>query len=93
MNTLLILASAVTEYVSISAFASLVGILIDNASSTVGLKICARTAGIEKCQSIFKKKKKKLDKIVLLAKTNLNNREVLISKMLIDSYISDYDSL
>ena len=40
MNTyLLVLASAVTGYVSISPFASLFGIPIDIASSAVGLKI------------------------------------------------------
>ena len=38
--------------------------------------------------SIIKKKKKKHDKIVLLAKYKLNNIEVLISKALIDSNIS-----
>ena len=37
---------------------------------------------------IIKKKKKKHDKIVLLGKSKLNTIEVLISKVLIDSYIS-----
>ena len=37
---------------------------------------------------IVKKKKKKHDKIVLAAKTKLNSIEVLISKALINSYIS-----
>ena len=36
----------------------------------------------------MKKKKKKHDKIVLLAKSKLNSIEVLISKALIDSNIS-----
>ena len=36
----------------------------------------------------MKKKKKKHDKIVLLAKSKLNRIEVLISKALIDSNIS-----
>ena len=39
-------------------------------------------------KSIIKKKKKKHDKIVLLAKFKLNSIEVLISKALIDSNIS-----
>ena len=38
--------------------------------------------------SIIKKKEKKHDKIVLLAKSKLNTIEVLISKALINSYIS-----
>ena len=41
-------SSAVTGCVSISAFASLVGIPISIATSAVGLKICAITAGIKK---------------------------------------------
>ena len=36
----LILVNGITRYVAISAFASLFGISIDTASSTVGLKIC-----------------------------------------------------
>ena len=39
-------------------------------------------------KSIIKKIKKKHDKIVLLGKDKLNTNEVLISKSLIDSYIS-----
>ena len=41
-----------------------------------------------KYKSIIKKKKKKHNKIVLLGKDTLNTIEVLISKALIDSYIS-----
>ena len=44
---------------------------IDN--SAVGLKSCALTAGIKKYNSIIKKKKKKHDKRVLLAKTRPNS--------------------
>ena len=57
-------------------------------SSAIGLKICAIDAGIKKYRSIIKKKKKKHDRIVLLAKSKLNNIEVLICKALIDSVIS-----
>ena len=53
-------------------------------SSALRLKICAITAAIEKYKSSIKKKKKKHDKIVLLAKSKLNSIEVLISKVLID---------
>ena len=44
----LILASTITGCVSISAFASLVGIPIGITSSTIGLNICAITARIKK---------------------------------------------
>ena len=70
-------------------FASLVGIPIGIPSSVVGLKLCVITAVIKKYKSIIKKKgKKEHDKIVLLAKDKLNTIEVLISKDLIDSYIT-----
>ena len=84
---LLILVSTVSGCVSISTFASLVGIPIGITSSVIGLKMCVITAGIKEHKSIIKKKKKH-DKIVLLAKAKLDSIEVLISKALIDSNIS-----
>ena len=83
-----VLGFAVTGSVSISAFASLVAIPIRITSSAVGRTICAITAGIKKFKSIFKKKKKKRDKTVLLARPKLNTKEVLFSGTLTDSYIS-----
>ena len=83
----LILASAGIGCVSISAFASLVCVVVGITSSAVGINICAITAGIKKYKSIIKKKKKKHDKIVLLGKDKLNTIEVLIFTALIDSYI------
>ena len=83
----LVLASAITGCVSICDFASLVGIPIGITSSAIGLKVCGITAGIKKHKVIIKKKKKKHDNIVLLAKSKLNSIEVLISKALIDSVI------
>ena len=56
--------------------------------SAAGLKICAIAAGIKKYKSTIKKKKKKHDKIILLAKSKLNSIEVLISEALINSVIS-----
>ena len=55
---LLILVSTVTACIFISAFASLVVILVGITSSAVGLKICVITAGIKKYKSIIKKKEK-----------------------------------
>ena len=84
----LIAISTITGCVSISAFTSLVGIRTGITSSVIGLKVCVIIAGTKKYKSINRKKKKKHDKIVLLAKSKLNNIEVLISKTLIDSNIS-----
>ena len=67
-----LLASTVTGYVSISAFASLLCVPADITSPAVGSKICTITAGTKKYKSITKKKKKKHDKIVLLGKNKLN---------------------
>ena len=83
-----ILASTITGCVFNSAFASLVGIPIGITRSAIGQIICAITARIKKYKSIFKKKKKNHDKIVLLAKSKLNSIEFLTSKALIDSIIS-----
>ena len=63
----LIVYSTISGCVSISAFTSLVGIPIGIASSTIVLK----TAGIKMYTSIIEKKRKKHDKIVLLAKSKL----------------------
>ena len=73
----LILSSNITGCVSISDFCSLVGIPVGITSSAIGLKIFAATAGIRKYESTIKKKKKH-DKITLLAKSELNRTEVLI---------------
>ena len=85
---LLIIASTVIGFVSISAFASLVCVPVRITSSVLGINTCAITSGIKKYKSVIKKKKKKHDKIVLLGKDNLNTIEVLVSKALVDSYIS-----
>ena len=52
----LILAPTTTVCTLIFAFTSLTGILMGITSSSIGLKICAVTAGIKKYKSIIKKK-------------------------------------
>ena len=84
---LLILVSVVTGCVSISDFASLVSIPMKSLNFSVGVEIFAKSSWIKKYKSMIKKKKK-YDKIVFLAKTKLNNIEVLICKSIINWYIS-----
>ena len=84
----LILVSTITRCISISAFASLLGIPIGITSSVVGLNICVITAGIKKYKPVIKKKKRKHDKIVLLSKSTLNSIEDVIYKTFIYSVIS-----
>ena len=66
----LVVASTIIGCISISAFASFLGIPIGITSSAIRLKICAITAEIKNYESIIKKKKKKHNKIVLLVKPN-----------------------
>ena len=82
------LTSVVTVYISISAFAPLLGIPIRITSFAIWLKVCAITARIKKCKSIINKKKKKHDEIVLLTKTKLNSIEVFILNAWIYSNVS-----
>ena len=83
IDHLLIVISTNNRCITISAFASLVGIPIGVTSSEIRLKICAITAGIKKYSSIMKKKKKKHEEIALLVLL-----EVLIFITLIESNIS-----
>ena len=80
----LVFISAASACVSISTFASIVAIPVGIASSAIGTKICI-TEGIKKYQSTNKKKRKKHNKLFLLAKTKFNTTEDLISKALINS--------
>ena len=82
------LISTITGCVSIFTFTSLVVILYRNCKFYNRLKMCVITAGIKKYKSIIKKTRKRHDKMVLLAKSKLNSKKVLISKALIDSKIS-----
>ena len=61
-------ASTITECISISGFASLLGIPVGITSSTIGLRICVIAAEIKKYKPIIKENKKKHNKIVFLGK-------------------------
>ena len=83
----------VSRCVSISAFASLVGIPIGITSCAIRLKICLEIEGMKKYKSKIKNKKKKHDEIILLAKSKLNSTEFFIPKALIDLNISRHDEM
>ena len=85
---LLILVLTFSGCDSISSFASLVCVAVGFTNSALGTKTCAITAGTKKYISVTMKKNKKHDKRAFLGKDTLNTTEVLISKALIDSYIS-----
>ena len=87
VKQLVVLVSTVAGCVSVSVFPSLIPLPVFVTSSAVAVKICAINAGIKNYKSIIKKKKKKHDKIVLVAKDKLNTVEVLISKALTIYYL------
>ena len=70
------------------SFSYLAGILIGIMSSAIGLNISVITTGIKKYKSIIKKKKRKHDKILSLAKSKLSGIGILIFKALNDSNVS-----
>ena len=79
IDHLFIVISTITGCVSITTFASLVGIPVGIASFVIGLKIYVLTAGIKKYSSIIKKNKKKDSKTVLLVKSKLIQISVLMN--------------
>ena len=72
---LLILISIVDGCISISAFASLVGIPVGIANSAMELEICEITTVIKIYKSITEEEKKKHGKILSLEKSKLNSVE------------------
>ena len=84
----LVLVSIIVGCISISGFASLLGLLVGITSSTIGWKVFLITTGIKKYNSTIKKYKMKHSKTVLTAKSKLSSLELLISKTLIDPDIS-----
>ena len=89
IENVLILASAITGCISVSAFASFLLLTsIGITSSAIKLKTGAIAAKIKKYKLTIKKRKQKHEKIVLLAKSRLNSIKDLISKTLIDWIIS-----
>ena len=75
INYFCVLASTFTGCISISVFVSLIGIPTRTTSFAVVLKISTL---IKRYKPIIKKKKKKHDKIIFLAKSKLNKIEVFI---------------
>ena len=75
------------EYLFFS-FTSLIGTLVGIASASVTLVFSLTTRIMKKLLSMTRKKKKKHDQILMLAKSKFNSIETLISQALIDMDIS-----
>ena len=80
--------SATTGGVSIISFTSIFGAPVGIASASFTLIITLTTGILKKLLNITRNKKKKHDKILMLAKTKLNSIETLISQASIDMVIS-----
>ena len=84
IDKILIVLSATTGGVSICSFTSVVGAPVGIASANFTLIFSPTTGIIKKLLSTTRNKKKKHDKIFVLAKSKLNSIETLISQALID---------
>ena len=84
----LIVLSATSGGVSIISFTTIVGAPVGIASASFTLIFSLTTGIVKKLLNITRNKKKKHDKILMLAKSKLNSIETLISQALIDTEIS-----
>ena len=88
IDKILIVLSATTGGVSICSFTSIVGAPVGIASASFTLIFSLTTGIVKKLLNITRNKKKKHDKILMLAKSKLNSIETLISQALINMKIS-----
>ena len=87
IDKILIVLSATTGGVSIISFTSIIGAPVGIASASFTLIFSLTTGIVKKLLNITRNKKKKHDKILMLAKSKLNSIETLISQALIDMEI------
>ena len=88
IEKILIVLSGTTSGVSVISFTSIVGALVAIASLSFTLIFSLTTGIVKKLLDITRNKKKKHDKILMLAKSKLNSIEILISQALNDMDIS-----
>ena len=88
IDQVLIVLSATSGGVSIILFTSIVRAPVGIASAGLTLFFSLTTGIVKKLLNITRNKKKKHDKILMLAKSKLNSIETLISQALIDMEIS-----
>ena len=88
IDKILIVLSATTGEVSLISFTSVIRAPVGIASASFTLIVSLTTLIIKKLLRITRNKKKKHDKILMLAKLKLNSIETLVSQALIDMEIS-----
>ena len=87
-DKILTVLSATSSGVCIISSASVVGAPVGIASASFTLIFSLTTGIVKKLLNITRNKKKKHDKILMLAKSKLNSIETLVSQALIDMEIS-----
>ena len=88
IDKILIVLSAASSGVSIISFTSVVGAPTGIPSAGLTLFFFLTTGIVKKLLNITRNKKKKHDKVLMLAKSKLNSIETLISQALIDMEIN-----
>ena len=87
----LIVLSVASDTVAITLFATVTGIPIRIASTSLSLTFLLCTGLVKKLLKATRNKKKKLNKIVMLARSKLNSIESKIYQALINNQISHED--
>ena len=84
----MIVLSETSSRVSVISFTIITGAPVGMASASLTLLFSLTTGMVKKLLNITRNKKKKHDKILMLAKSKLNSIEALIYQALIDMEIS-----
>ena len=87
----LIILSATSGTISIASFATVIGAPVGMASASFSLAFSISTGILKKLLKTTRNKKKKRNKIVILARSKLNSIESRISEALINNEISHED--
>ena len=87
----LIVLSVTTGSISVASFATVIGAPVRMASASFSLAFSISTGILQKLLKTTRNKKKKHNKIVIIARTKLNSMESKVSKALINNEISYED--
>ena len=87
----LIVLSATSGSVSIASFATVIGTPVGIASATLSLALSLSTGIVKKLLKPTQNKKRKYNKVIMLARSKLNSIEKKVSETLINKEISNED--
>ena len=87
----LVVLSATSGSISISSFATVIGTPVGIVSASLSLTFSLSAGTVKKLLQTTRDKKKKHNKIILLARSKLNSIEIKVSEALINNEISHED--